>query len=90
MTEVRRPYGRSAHPIRPETLRPFADDWQQPTPDEVRAVLAICGLTGSAASRLVGIADSRTVRRWTGGETPIPYSVWAILCHVAGFGAIWK
>ena len=76
--------------IREECLRPFDKGWEPPTGDEVRYVLKKAGLTGAAAARLTGIKDSRTVRRWTGGETPILFSPWAILCEVAGLGQIWK
>jgi len=76
--------------IREVCLRPFDKGWEPPTGDEVRYVLKKAGLTGSAAARLTGIKDSRTVRRWTGGETPILFSPWAILCEVAGLGQIWK
>jgi hypothetical protein len=82
-------YGAAAK-IRPECLRAFADGWEQPTAAEVRAVIQTTGLTGSQVSKLVGIAEGRTVRRWTGGESPIPFSAWAILCHVAGYGIIWS
>ncbi|MBL3921631.1 transcriptional regulator, partial [Bacteroides thetaiotaomicron] len=29
-------------------------------------------------------------RRWVGGDTPIPFSAWAILVEYAGLGKIWK
>jgi len=87
--ETPKAYGNETE-IRPECLRAYSDGWQQPTKDEVRAVLNMAGLTGAAAASLVGIADSRTVRRWTGGVSPIPYSAWALLCHAAGFGEVWK
>ena len=32
----------------------------------------------------------RTIRRWIGEDTPIPYAAWAILCDQAGLGVIWK
>lgn len=76
--------------VRDVCLRPFDMGWEPPTADEVRYVLKKANLTGAAAARLTGIKDSRTVRRWTGGETPILFSPWAILCDVAGLGQIWK
>ncbi|MFJ3465341.1 transcriptional regulator [Achromobacter spanius] len=85
--ETRVPYGAPA--IRPECLRPFADGWQQPESGEVRAVLSMAGLTGGEAAKLLGISDGRTIRRWTGGDSPIPFAAWAILCEVAGLGVIW-
>lgn len=75
--------------IRPESLRRFADGWEPPDSNAVRAVLSLAKLTGGAAAKKVGIHDSRTVRRWTGGETAIPYAAWALLCEIAGLGKIW-
>ncbi|WP_332309629.1 hypothetical protein [Achromobacter xylosoxidans] len=85
--ETRVPYG--APKIRSECLLPFSEGWQQPTADEVRAVVSMAGLTGGDTAKLVGISDGRTVRRWTGGDAPIPFAAWAILCDVAGLGKIW-
>jgi DNA-binding transcriptional regulator YiaG len=85
--EERATYG--ANPIRPSTLRPFAEGWEQPTADEIRAILTKAGLSGSQAASLLGIESGRTVRRWTGGQSPIPYTAWAILCQAAGQGIIW-
>jgi len=50
---------------------------------------AVYGLTGGEAAKLLGISDGRTIRRWTGGDSPIPFAAWAILCNVAGLGLIW-
>lgn len=82
--------------IRSETLRP-AVTWEQPTPDEVREVIRRTGLNGADVARLLGLTPqgnksgggSRTVRRWTSGDSPIPYPAWCILAHTAGFGLIW-
>lgn len=49
----------------------------------------MAGLTGGDAAKLLGISDGRTIRRWTGGDSPVPFSAWAILCEVAGLGMIW-
>lgn len=82
-------YGQEPAEIRPETLRKYGAGWEQPTPAEVRAVIKLAGLTGAEAAQLVGLSDSRTVRRWTGGQSDIPFAAWAILCEVAGLGIIW-
>ncbi|MGF6766148.1 DNA-binding transcriptional regulator YiaG [Paraburkholderia sp. GAS33] len=86
----------TSEPIRPQCLRPAGADWQKsdrkPTGVEIREVIRRAGLTGGQAAALLGISgDSggRTVRRWISGESDIPYSAWAILCHVAGLGIIW-
>nr|BCU00339.1 transcriptional regulator [uncultured bacterium] len=78
--------------IRPECFRP-ANDWQQPTPDEIREILLRIdpprGLSGADAAKLLGIHGSRQIRRWTGGDAPIPYAAWAILADMAGVSRIW-
>jgi hypothetical protein len=75
--------------VRSSCLLPFIEGWTQPTAVEVRELLRVGNLTGKQASQLVGLADTRTIRRWTSGETPIPYAAWALLCHVSGLGVIW-
>lgn len=82
--------------IRPETLRPAAQ-WETPTPDEIRELIRLTGLSGSEVAAVLGLAPqgnksgrgSRAVRRWTAGDTLIPYAAWALLAHQAGFGLIW-
>ncbi len=83
---------RTQIPIRPECLRPADELWVQPTGEEVREVLRRAGLTGAAAARLLGMkgATGRGIRRYTGGEAPIPYPSWALLCDVAGIQRIWR
>jgi hypothetical protein len=76
--------------IRPECLLPADHGWQQPTAEEVKAVLKVAGMTGGAASKFLGMHNNRAVRRWTGGDDQIPYSAWALLCAVAGLGYIWE
>lgn len=78
--------------IRLECLRPATNDWYQPTGEEIREVLRIAGLTGAQAARSLGLGTKgdRTVRRWVGQESAIPYAAWALLCNFAGFGCIWK
>lgn len=75
--------------IRTECLTPY-ENWTTPTGNEIRSAMKIAGLTGSQLALLVGIKNSRTIRRWTGEEVEIPYAVWAILCHKAGLGIIWS
>ena len=72
--------------IRPETLRSFSDGWEQPSKEEIRMLLKDNDLTGAQAGMLVGV-NSRTVRKWTGGERGIPYAAWRLLlisCNLAG------
>jgi hypothetical protein len=77
--------------IRAECLCP-ASEWEQPTGEEVRQVLKLAGMTGGQAAKAVGLSSSgdRTVRRWIGGESQIPYAAWAVLCDYAGLGLIWR
>lgn len=77
--------------IRSECLRP-GDSFERPSPEEIRAVLELAGLSGAGASDYLGLGrgGGRTVRRWTGGDSHIPYAAWALLCHAAGLGEIWK
>lgn len=82
--------------IRPETLRP-AVQWEPSTTDEIRELIRLTGLAGAEVAILLGLTPqgnksgrgSRTVRRWTAGDAPIPYAAWALLAHRAGFGLIW-
>ena len=77
--------------IRQECLRQ-AERWQPPTGGEVREVLRLAGFTGGMAARKIGLGKKgdRTVRRWIGEESRIPYAAWALLCDFAGLGQFWK
>jgi hypothetical protein len=50
--------------IRPSTLTAFGPDWQQPTGDEVRAIIDLCGFSDSRAASVCGVHGDRTVRKW--------------------------
>lgn len=78
--------------IRPECLRPASAGWLQPSGDEVREVLRRAGFSGSRAAKELGLGakGDRTVRRWVGEDSDIPYAAWALLCDFAGYGCIWK
>ena len=70
--------------INPNSLLPFFHpNYQPPSADELRAVMKAQGWTGAKTAALVGV-DSRTVRRWTGNERPVPYSAWRLLIIYAG------
>ena len=77
--------------VRLECLRP-AEKWTRPNQEEIREVLRLANLTGSAAGRKLGLGKGgdRTVRRWIGEETAIPYAAWGLLCEMAGLGIIWR
>jgi hypothetical protein len=69
-----------------------AGHWEQPTGEEIREVLRLAGFTGGQAAKALGLGlkGDRTVRRWIGGESSIPYAAWALLCDFAGLGMIWR
>ncbi|MND98233.1 hypothetical protein D3C80_905740 [compost metagenome] len=75
--------------VRLSSLNPFNSMWSAPEAEEIHALLSFAGLSGSEVGSLVGV-DSRTVRRWIGGNRKISYSAWAILVSVAGLGELWK
>ena len=65
--------------INPNSQLPFYHpNYQFPTFEELRVVMKSQGWTGAKVAALVGV-DSRTVRRWTGNERPVPYSAWRLL-----------
>ena len=65
--------------VRPQVLLDYSDpDYASPTPDEIKRVLTSNGLSGSSAGDLLGV-NSRTIRKWTGGEQRMPYSAWKLL-----------
>jgi hypothetical protein len=43
-----------------------------PTVPQIRAMALVACLSGAQAAALVGASDSRTWRRWTGGERAMP------------------
>ena len=70
--------------INPKSQLPFYHpDYQPPTFEALRVVMKSQGWTGAKVAALVGV-DSRTVRRWTGNERPVPYSAWRLLLIYAG------
>lgn len=78
--------------IRLDCMQPAASGWIQPTGDEIREVLRAAGFTGGQAAKMLGLGSGgdRTVRRWIGGDSAIPYAAWALLCDFAGLGCIWR
>jgi DNA-binding transcriptional regulator YiaG len=75
--------------IRRECLNP-AESWARPTGQEISEVLRLTGLSGGQASKKLGLQGSRTIRKWIGEESEIPYAAWALLCDLAGLGVIWR
>jgi hypothetical protein len=54
--------------------------------------LKAAGFTGGQAAKALGLGakGDRTVRRWIGGDSAIPYAAWALLCDFGNLGQIWK
>lgn len=80
--------------LNPATLK-TASEWESPTCAEVREVIRLTGLSGSAVARELGLKDSRNLRNWQMLKTPdakssIPYAAWALLCFFAGLGMIFE
>lgn len=73
--------------LNPETLKTYKE-WETPTAEDIRLILSIAGLSGAGAGALTGV-EGRTVRRWTGGDSTIPYACWALIVSYAGLGNIW-
>ena len=70
--------------LRPGTLQPYqSGDFVEPSTDEIRYLLRSQKWTGADAAAIVGV-DSRTIRRWTGGERGMPYAAWRLLLIEAG------
>lgn len=58
--------------------------FESPEPDDLRDYLRIHELTGSMVARIVGVADSRVVRKWTSpreaaSHANMPLSAWILL-----------
>ena len=56
----------------------FVSENSKPTADGLRALMKQKGLTGARAAEIVGV-NSRTIRKWTGGERAIPEAAWRLL-----------
>ena len=76
--------------IRGECFLPASKGWEPPTGDEVLIIMDKASLSGeSDAAKYFGV-DPRTVRRWRSGKLPIPFTVWARLAFIAGYGDIYQ
>ena len=56
----------------------FVSENSKPTVEKLRALMKEKGLTGAKAAEIVGV-NSRTIRKWTGGERAIPEAAWRLL-----------
>lgn len=71
--------------LRQSTLQSIGAGWEQPTPEEVRAVIGRAGLVPREAADFLGESRKR-LSRWTTGEEDIPFTAWVLLCQRAGLG----
>ena len=72
------------------TLRLYADpEYRLPTPEDIRAVMHMLGMTAEELALLVGVRDGRAVRRWLAPVTAkshaqIDYAIWRLMLLEAG------
>ena len=59
--------------------------WEAPTPEEIREVGGKIG-RGETIADLLGLGKNgaRRWRRWAGGNAPMTYATWRLLCELAG------
>ncbi|GAB5451845.1 MAG: hypothetical protein Hals2KO_21730 [Halioglobus sp.] len=90
MSEERARYDTGGSTLPPGTLLRCTDpNYTTPTPEDVRTLKAISGLTGRELCALVGLEDARTWRRWSqdagaAQARQIPYSAWRLLLFELG------
>lgn len=83
--------------IRESTLLPaYNPKWDPPNPSEIAKMIDLTGLTDGELGSVLGLVreykgerGNRTVRRWRAGDSKIPYTAWALMASLAGFGLIW-
>lgn len=75
--------------IRKETFLPYSNGWVTPTVEELKVLVRFSGLSGSQIGNTLGVS-SRTVRKWLGGESQIPYAAWALLVYILLEKEIWN
>lgn len=73
-----------------DTLCLYADPgYRPPSPEEVRAVMTLLGMTAEELALLVGVKNGRAVRRWLAPPTAnshaqIDYAIWRLMLLEAG------
>lgn len=65
--------------------------WTPPTPNEIRILIEASKMTQKQTSEYIGLKDidGRAFRRFSSGETTIPYSYWVLLCMYVGIERFW-
>ena len=65
-------------------LPPRESEYIKADRHDLRRLAKLLGLSGSQAANIAGV-DSKTFRKWIGGERNIPYASWAMLLIYGGF-----
>ncbi len=65
-------------------LNIWGQGYAPPSDSDIKDILSELNMTGQDCADMVGVASSRTVRRWTSGDAKIPYSAWRMLLLKAG------
>ncbi len=66
----------------PKSWRRYEDNWEAPSGQEIREIFH--PYSGSQVAKMLGISDARTVRKWIGEESKIPYSTWRLFLIMTG------
>lgn len=82
------PYGLSYMEVSKECFCP-AKYWKEPNHQEVKYVLAQANINEKDFADQVNVSKS-DVQSWLTGAQYVPYSVWCMLCLMAGYGEIWR
>ncbi len=75
--------------------RLFVEGYKQPEPEEVKALIKLCGWSQTKVAKIVGVVydikkGSSTIRKWQTAKekgkssAAIPYSAWRLLLIYAG------
>ena len=66
----------------PPSWNEFDKGYEAPAPEEIRDTFK--PYTGSQVANMLGISDSRSIRRWIGGDAQIPYAAWRLFLVLTG------
>jgi hypothetical protein len=67
---------------KPASWNEFDKGYESPEADEIRETFK--PYTGSQIANMLGLSDSRSVRRWIGGDVQIPYAAWRLFLILTG------
>ena len=72
----------SSNKKKPASWNEFNKGYEPPEADEIRETFK--PYTGSQIADMLGLSDSRSVRRWIGGDVQIPYAAWRLFLILTG------